>query len=158
MFRKILCATDLTEGSTPALRLALELGREHDAEVHVLHVAEQPYAPRGYFHMITQGEIEFMTGMVERHESAARKLIEESVRSLAPVGGGGEGVRAQVHVRRGVAADVIVGCARELATDLLVTGTHARKGLGHLVMGSVAERLVRTAPCPVLVARAREAT
>jgi nucleotide-binding universal stress UspA family protein len=149
--RKILCAHDLTHASAPALRLAIELARQLDVGVFVLHVAEPPYPRKSLFGNYSADELEVLTGVAQREQIAALRILQDQIASFNPPGK--DAAEVDTMVRQGVPADVIVTVARELATDLLVVGTHARTGMQHLLIGSVAERLVRTAPCPVLVAR-----
>jgi nucleotide-binding universal stress UspA family protein len=72
---------------------------------------------------------------------------EESLRAIA-------GEDAEVHVSEGLPTDAICRVASRLHADLIVMGTHGREGLSHLLLGSVAERTLRRAPCPVLTVRA----
>lgn len=153
MFRRILCATDLTVTCESALRMALDLARQSDAALELLHVVEPPYALKGFWSPITQGEQELLTGLAQRHEDAARRLMAEQLAKLAPPGQGA--VRTTYHVRHGVPSDVITSTAAELGVELVVTGTHARTGIRHALLGSIAERVARTAPCPVLIARSK---
>ncbi len=153
--KRILCANDLTYASEPALRMALHLGRQLDVPVTVLHVAEAPY-PRPKLlgsYSYSPSEIELMTGIACRAETAALRLLQEQVAAINQPGR--DAVATEVLVRQGIPADAVCAVALELGADLLVVGTHARIGLKHFLLGSVAERLARTAPCPVLVARAK---
>ena len=91
-----------------------------------------------------------------RAEAAALKLLQDELAKLAPPGA--NAVVTDVVVRQGIPVDIVSRVARELDAELVVVGTHARKGLEHALLGSVAERLIRTCPCPVLVARPAAAT
>lgn len=121
--RRILCPTDLSACADRALEHALAWSREAGAEVEVFHVVEDP----------TLGVIE-------------AGLALESL--LARHAAGHEATRAVV--RGPAAAPVIVDHARENEVDLIVMGTHGRRGFRSLLVGSVTEEVVRTAPCPVL--------
>ena len=153
MIRKILCATDLTAASEIAVQTALDLARELDASVTILHVVEPAYHTRAMFAPFTAADQEFLSGITRREQEAAIRLMTEQVATLNRPGR--ENVPVVTTARRGVPSDVIATTAREVGADLLVVGTHARTGLTHALLGSVAEQLVRSAPCEVLVARAK---
>jgi nucleotide-binding universal stress UspA family protein len=68
-----------------------------------------------------------------------------------------EGIEVRTHLRNEAPADAIVACAEELAADLIVMGTHGYTGVKHALLGSVAERTLRAAPCPVLTLKADDA-
>ena len=89
--------------------------------------------------------------MARRGESAARRLLQEELARLNPPGEAH--VEVDLVVRQGIPVDVVIRAARELDAELVVVGTHARKGMEHALLGSVAERIIRSSPCPVLVAR-----
>jgi len=130
--RRILCATDLSACADRALDQALAWARETGAELQVLHVIVSP-GERG-------GSAEPAIGMLEAGLALERLLERHAA--------GGEAIRA---VDRGpAAAPVIVDRARKAKVDLIVVGTHGRRGFRSLLLGSVAEEVVRTAPCPVL--------
>jgi len=145
MYRKILVATDLTEASGPAIRAALALAKEGGGEVTVLHVTEPAYPAHHWYVPYIGDDAQVLRDIVARELDAARKALETQV-ELA--GGGGRPV-----VRVGRPATVIVDTARELDADLVVVGTHGRTGLEHVLLGSVAEHVVRTASSPVLTVR-----
>jgi len=151
--RRILCAHDLTYASEPALRLALALARQMDVPLTVLHATEPPYTRATMLggDTFSADELELLTGIARRGEEAALRVLQDELKELNPADG--NVVPCDVIVRQGIPVDVICRAARELQADLLVVGTHARKGVQHALLGSVAERLVRTSPCPVLVAR-----
>lgn len=138
-WKRIGCAVDFSEGSRAALRQAVELARRDGAELHLLHAEEPPG--------IT--DVPPPVAVVEaadREEEARLEtwMAEASALLGRPVTG------VAFH---GPAAPSIARVADERGIDLLVTGTHGRRGLRHLVLGSVAERLVHLAHCSVLVVR-----
>jgi nucleotide-binding universal stress UspA family protein len=149
-FRRIVVAHDLTYVSAPALRLAASLARELGASLLVVHATEAPYqrATMLGHDTFSVDELELLASMARRSEAAARRVLQEEVDALVPPG------TAEIVVRQGIPVDVVVRTARERECDLLVVGTHARRGLEHVLLGSVAERLARSAPCPVLMATA----
>jgi nucleotide-binding universal stress UspA family protein len=151
--RRILCAHDLTFASETALALALELARQLGVPLTVVHATEPPYTRATVLGADTfsANELELLTGIARRAEAAALRLLQEE---LAKVNlPGRDAVETDIVVRQGIPVDIVTRVARELEVDLVVVGTHARKGMEHALLGSVAERLIRTCPCPVLVAR-----
>ncbi|HET6922180.1 MAG TPA: universal stress protein [Anaeromyxobacteraceae bacterium] len=140
---KICCPIDFSETSRAALEEASVLAQRYQAELVLLHVFEPPVA-----------SADLMVSPPEMFEQTAKDLERklelwkgEAERRGAPA------VRALVVT--GTAAAETVRFAREGGYDLVVMGTHGRRGLRHLVLGSVAERVVREAPCAVLVVRPR---
>lgn len=139
--RKILVPIDFSECSRKALHYATALSKQFQAEILLLHVLEMPPVPVQAF------ETAFMEGNPE--ESAANELSkwQAEAESPAPV---------KTLVCSGSASPEIVRTADENNMDLIVIGSHGRTGLARLILGSTAERVVRHAPCPVLVVRERE--
>lgn len=140
---KICCPIDFSETSRTAMEEAAELARLYQGEMALLHVFEPPAATADL--MVTPPEMLDQTA-----KELERKLDlwkAEAERRGAKV--------ARALVVTGAAATEVVRFAREGGYDLVVMGTHGRRGLRHLVLGSVAERVVREAPCAVLVVRPR---
>jgi nucleotide-binding universal stress UspA family protein len=134
--RRILVPTDFSETSAAALRYAIELARRFAARVYLLNVADYPGLA---------GEADYPIGIVETMRNAAhdrlrRLLAEQAIDDLQP----------DCATRIGLPAEEIVQFAHEHAIDLIVMGTHGREGVMRVVLGSVAETVVRRAPCPVL--------
>lgn len=148
LLKKILVATDFSVPSDAALAYGRELARTFNASLTVLHVAEN-LAARGYG---ADGFVFFEPEMQRELETSARRQLEGLL--------GDEDrmvLQAQTALRTSnAAAATIVEFAREAQIDLIVMGTHGREGAAHALMGSVAERVVRTAPCPVLTVRQPE--
>ncbi|HTI72844.1 MAG TPA: universal stress protein [Candidatus Limnocylindria bacterium] len=142
--QRILVPLDFSAASGKALDYAISMAREHRAAITLLHVIPPPpYAP-GY------GGIEF--GPVEEGmRIGASKDLAAYCADIQR-----EGIVAEGLVRVGSPGLEIVEAARSLKVDLIVISTHGRSGLKHLLMGSVAEVVVRQAPCPVLVVREKE--
>jgi nucleotide-binding universal stress UspA family protein len=141
---RILYATDLSPASEPAWHEAKRLGRLFDAEVLVLHViAPPPVIPvEGYI----------PPQVYEDLLASARRGAEEQFDAL--LGSvAGSGVKVRLCLEEGLPASRILEVAAQEAADLLVVGTHGRTGLERLVLGSVADRMVRQATCPVLTVR-----
>jgi nucleotide-binding universal stress UspA family protein len=145
LLKNILVATDFSEPSEAALAYGRELARTFTASLTVLHVVEN-IAARGYG---TEGFVFFDEEAQRNLESAARQQIQALISAEDR-----EVIRADTIVRTSNApAFAIVDFAKNANIDLIVMGTHGRGGMAHLLMGSVAERVVRTAPCPVLTVR-----
>jgi nucleotide-binding universal stress UspA family protein len=147
MFKKIMVCSDLTEASLPAVRTAVELGRRLDATLLAFHALEPPYETPQWFVPLEAFERDLFKNISARAEEAAHKTLSDQLHTA------GAQADCQRLIKRGIAVDVIVATAADLATDLVVVGTHARTGLRHAMLGSIAERIARTAPCPVLIVR-----
>lgn len=133
----ILFPTDFSESSHHALDLAFAFARDFKARLIVLHVASPPPAvPYSEFEKAMQ------------ESSSSRIELEKELRQCQD-----PGCNAEFRLVEGNPADEIIRVAGEVHCDLIVIGTHGRTGLGRLLMGSVAEKVVRRAPCPVLTAR-----
>ena len=137
--RRILCPIDLSDFSRPALAHATALARLYEAEAVVLHVfaAYLPPANLGTYPA-------WMLRVPEARETIAQELRA----MLEPYSTTGTPVR--LHTAEGDAADEIVRHASELQVDLIVMGTHGRGGFDRFTLGSVTEKVLRKAPCPVL--------
>jgi len=145
LLKQILVATDFSEPSDAALAYGRELARTFGAQLTVLHVAEN-IAARAYG---ADGFVFAEPELQRDVEAAARKQLEALVSDEDR-----QQLRAQIVVlTANSTALTIVGFAQETSVDLIVMGTHGRGAVAHLLMGSVAERVVRTAPCPVLTVR-----
>ena len=136
--RKILAVTDFSPCADEALLHALEMARRFDAAVTLLHVYAIPVIelPPG---VIVAGSAEMIDGLVRSGNEALEARRRSADRPL------------DTKLVEGIPFVEILRVATEGDYDLLVLGTHGRTGLKHLVFGSVAERVVRKAPCPVLI-------
>jgi nucleotide-binding universal stress UspA family protein len=143
--KKILAPTDFSPASEKGLKYALRFAREFGAEVTLLHILE-PIVPFAFEGVPMRLPIE-ETGWSDA--ARALKALEVSTRAK-----GVTTVRALT--RQGIASHEIVDAAKELDVDLIVMATHGYTGLKHFCIGSTAERVVRAAPCPVLVVREKE--
>ncbi len=138
----ILVPTDFSEVSRKAIRYAIPFARKFGARITLLHAIEPlPYAADLTYVPLGQG---FPIDPVKKELDAVAKL------TLAPE------LLNEAIIRVGPAFEVITSVARELSIDLIVIATHGHTGFTHVFMGSTAERVVRHAPCPVLVVRERE--
>jgi nucleotide-binding universal stress UspA family protein len=144
LLKNILVATDFGEASDAALSYGRDLARTYGATLHVLHVAENlvvRYADDAALALLPQ----LQTDIDEAARKRMAELVTDEDRTM---------LQAQPVVLAALGtAEAIVGYAKEYNVDIIVMGTHGRGALSHLLMGSVAERVVRTAPCPVLTVR-----
>ncbi|HEU4730156.1 MAG TPA: universal stress protein [Kofleriaceae bacterium] len=142
-FRKLLCPVDFSPGSQHALRVAARMAREADAELVVVHAW---YLPSGAFAGDYQAPDDMLRLIVEDDQRGLADAIREATALGAP--------RATPRLLHGVPWDQIVQLASDdAAIDLIVMGTHGRSGLARVLLGSVAEQVIRHAPCPVLATR-----
>ena len=144
--KRMLCASDFSPASRPALRLAQELARALKAKLILFHAYEAsvPIANGGYL------PPSVMQQMLTATRDAAAQSLKRLARSKQVKGG-----RISTLLAEGPAAAAIVRAAKRNRIDLVVMGTHGRTGVRRLLMGSVADRVIRTASCPVLVVGGR---
>jgi nucleotide-binding universal stress UspA family protein len=140
-FKKILCPIDFDENSIAALDAAAAIARQSDATLEVLHVVPIVIQPGGSPIYVDVYSVE--------EQSSKAKLIELATSHLA-------GVRFELRTTVGQPAAAILHAQKKLGTDLIVMATHGRHGLAHFFLGSVAERVVREADCPVLTIRKQD--
>ncbi len=140
----ILCPTDFSEFSEHAIRYACELAEKFGAELHLLNVLQD-------YDAVAPGTGEAFTPFTDW----LPELRKQSQEQLAAQPGPEWSLKVHVHrtTRVGAPVDEIVKYAKEHHIDLIVQGTHGRKGIKHMLLGSVAENIVRYAPCPVLTVR-----
>jgi universal stress protein A len=144
-FKKILAPVDFSTASKNGFKCAMRFAEEFGAELVALYVLEP--APAANF-MAIPGAVPFC----ETDFSWA----EKNLRSLVASAKNGTAERPHWKVRVGVPSHEIVGAAKEMDADLIVIATHGYTGWKHFCIGSTAERVVRAAPCPVLVVREKE--
>jgi nucleotide-binding universal stress UspA family protein len=137
--KRILVPCDFSDTSAAAVRYGIALARNFGARVHFLHVGDRAQS---------QFESEFPIGLENAVEDAVRERLLRIVTPQEQVE-----INPEFAVRPGAPAAEIVRYAQEANVDLIVMGTHGRGFVGHMVMGSVAEKVVRTASCPVLTVR-----
>ncbi len=132
----VLHPTDYSERSDIAFRIACSLARDYRAKLVLLHVALRS--------VTIEGEAPIAPRSEEYFQEEQKKLEGVSVPAE---------IRVERFVREGAPAEEILRAAQFTNADLIVLGTHGRTGLARLLMGSVAEQVVRKAPCPVLTVR-----
>ncbi len=139
-FQNILVPLDFSDGSSAILQTALNVLGEGGA-LQLLHVVEwMPAVTAGTFGIYPHRKD------IEKIKELSQAKLQESVRANPD-----EDLR--VHVKEGKPATVILEMVGALSPDLIVMGSHGRSKLDHLLLGSVAERVIRKAPCPVLTVR-----
>lgn len=152
MFReKVLIATDLSPASLPAIDKGAVLARQFGLAVHLIYVYDPTLLsplyllPGGPLSMPSSDKV---TAFEEGIRQRMRQLQSERLTGVKSV---------DLHIRQDPSSDQgICAAARELGAELLIIGTHGRTGLNRVLIGSVAERVVRHAPCPVLTVRSEE--
>ncbi len=137
---KILVPTDFTDFSTQAIDYAVMLGKEFKASLLLMHVIE----PFTYSVSDTIQVVDHYVAL----KSIAEPLMETLKKKLAK-----SKLKVSTYVIQGTPYLEITQKARKAKVDLIVMGTHGRTGVGHLLLGSVTERVVRMAHCPVLTIR-----
>lgn len=145
--RKILCPTDFSDFSERALEHALVLAKWYGGEVSVLHVIPKVLMPPEAYPYLSEPLVP--------DPKARERALEELGRFVHRARD--MGIATEVRLEEGEAVDEILTLAERLPADLVVMGTHGRRGFERLVLGSVAEKVLRKAACPVMtVAMARE--
>ena len=146
-YRTFLIPYDFSDPVRAALFAGVDLARRLGADVHLVHVIQPP----AYTYAGLPGTASAAATPLGLNDEAARSL--DDVAASLDVGSGS----VTTHVLEGMnVAAIVCEAAEKLAADLIVMGTHGRTGLAHAFLGSVAERTVRQAPCPVLTVRAPE--
>jgi universal stress protein A len=140
--RSVLVPTDFSQYSEKALEYAIPLAKQFGARLTLLHVIEPVATPdfEGAFPLALEN-------------ARAREVCESALKVLSEKFGNEPALIERRVVRQGRAFHEIANAARELKSDLIIIATHGYTGLKHTFMGSTAERVVRHAPCPVLVVR-----
>lgn len=138
--RTIVCATDFGEASERAARQAVELARALGARLELVHVWEIPViAALDGAMMLGPAQTARVTSELQAQLDAAVARCRES------------GIEVRGRLLEGMADREVVRLASEIGAELIVVGTHGRRGLTRMLLGSIADRIVRTSPVPVLV-------
>lgn len=143
--RRILVPTDFSEPAGTAWRYAQFLAGQFKSRIHLLHVVALPYL---YDAWGTETAALRMGDLLAESEAMALKQLQKSVPKTGPLAG-----RVVTATSTGITVEQILGYISAQHIDLVVMGTHGRGLVGHLLLGSVAERLVRHSPVPVLTVR-----
>jgi nucleotide-binding universal stress UspA family protein len=145
-YKRILCPVDFSSFSKAALKEAIALAKAMGSELCLMHAYQNPA-----YVLPMSGYVGPTADMITK----IRQQLAEELEALAK-GPRDEGIKTETLVVEGIPYKCIVDRANEWNADLIVMGTHGRTGLSHALTGSVAERVVRLAHCPVLITRAEE--
>jgi nucleotide-binding universal stress UspA family protein len=140
-------ATDFSRASTAALKRAVAMAKADRAQLIVVHVMTPPS-------LVLPGEGYISPSLYEEIEASARAQAQKRLNAIV-AGAKRAGARAAGLLLEGVPHERVARAVRARRADLLVIGTHGRTGLAKFFLGSVATRLVASAPCPVLTVRGR---
>jgi nucleotide-binding universal stress UspA family protein len=151
---KILLATDGSSEAELATRTAVDLGKQTNSELHVIHVLDIVPTALLYPEVADPEGVELpdpiLVEDIERHaEQRGREMLDAEVERVRSAGG----TVAQAHLKMGDAAREIVHLAEDIEAGLVVMGSRGRGGIRRTLMGSVSDTVVRHAHCPVLVVR-----
>jgi len=142
--KQILVPIDFSNFARQAFSYAVDVASLYGADLQLLHVIEEAIHPA--FYVTGKDSVfDFMPDLRSRSKQGLEQILREH---------GGEGSRASVHLREGRAAQEIVQFATQNHSDLIVIATHGLTGFKHLLLGSVTEKVVSMAPCPVLTVKA----
>jgi len=139
-FKTILCPTDFSEDSCRAIEYGVRFARVSGGTVILAHII---HVPSGELYQPERPTLNF-----EEAKARARTLLEDIRQKCT-----GGYPKCELLVEFGDPHEQLLGIAKRRNVDLIVTATHGRSGIDHLVMGSVAEKVIRHAPCPVFVVR-----
>ena len=145
--RKILCPTDFSPLSEEGLHYGIELAQKLGAQIRVIHA----YGLPTYF-ALPEAAVIPSADYAAARSVALQDLLDSTLASHEAAG-----VQMDSVLRLGVVHDEIVGEAERWNADMIVVSSHGHTGLAHVILGSVAERVVRLAHCPVLVVRKKPA-
>lgn len=148
-YKKILVPVDGSPTSNLGLREAAKLAREQGASIHLVHVVDEHYVVSAGMEAMA-----YTDDMFDSLRAAGQDILKKAAATLAK-----QGLRAKVSLLETLTspvADVIVREAKRVRPDVIVIGTHGRRGVRRMVMGSDAEQVVRNSPVPVLLVRAKE--
>jgi nucleotide-binding universal stress UspA family protein len=138
--RRILCPTDFSEFSDIAFRYAVSIANHYRGTLFVEHVVESWQHPEAAF-VPAHYYVEFQSHLLRKGEEELQRFVKHHADSE---------IRPEPVVEQGIAADCILALAEAQDVDLIVMGTHGRRGFDRLMVGSVTERVLRKASCPVL--------
>jgi nucleotide-binding universal stress UspA family protein len=144
MFKKILCPVDFSEFTKDVITCAADISKQYGAELHVLHVIPNLTYFTPYESFLTPENLVAMEKNIQDEVDRDFKKVLGEV-----------GIDVRKVVRTGGAFVEIIDYAKTEGIDLIVMGTHGRSGIEHILIGNVAEKVVRKSPCPVMTIRPR---
>jgi nucleotide-binding universal stress UspA family protein len=145
--KRILVPTDFSEPAKEAFKAAVELAQHFSAQLLMVHVV--PPVPVPYQPLVSPTPAFDITSYLQELVKASKDTLQNYVTENVP-----EGIPATISVTAGDPAYEILRLAKELESDIIVIATHGHGGWRHFLFGSVAEKVVRQAPCPTLVVHA----
>ena len=148
--KTILLPTDGSECSVKAMTYALSFARQYSGRVVALHVVDRRWEEQTRLAFAEVGQ-DLAQKIRDGYAEEARRILQEVADAGAKAS-----VPEETRVATGIPFDDIVRIGKELPADIIIMGTHGRTGVSHLLLGSVAEKVVRRAPCPVLTVRKEE--
>lgn len=141
MFKKILCPVDFSQFSQEVVDYAVDLAIKYGAELHIMHVIPNMTYFTPYESFLTPENLV----AIEKHiQDQVENDFEKVLKQNVP---------AKKVIRTGVPFVEIIDYAKSESIDLIVMGTHGRSGIEHILIGNVAEKVVRKSPCPVMTIR-----
>jgi universal stress protein A len=147
MFRKILCPVDFSEFTDEILSYASDIATKYGAELHLLHVIPNLNYFTPYESFLTPENLASIEQNIEKEVGKDFDSVMSKIN-----------LPARKVVKTGVTFVEIIDYIKEQDMDLVVMGTHGRSGIEHILIGSVAEKVVRKSPCPVLTIRPKGKT
>jgi len=142
MFKKIVCPVDFSEFTDDILKYATNIAKKYDAELHLLHVIPNLNYFTPYESFLTPENLVLMEKNIEKE---VEKDFEKIIQSID--------ISVKKIIKTGVIFVEIMDYIKEENIDLVIMGTHGRSGIEHILIGSVAEKIVRKSACPVLTIR-----
>ena len=142
MFKKILCPLDFSEFTDEIMQYATDIAKRYDAELHLLHVVPNPTYFTPYESFLTPENIIAIEGTIEKEVTRNFDKVLKGI-----------DIPAKTVSKIGAAFVEIIEYIKAEGIDLVVMGTHGRSGIEHILIGSVAEKVVRKSPCPVMTIR-----
>jgi nucleotide-binding universal stress UspA family protein len=148
LIKKILIGIDNSKYADNAARYGFDIAHKFNAKVGLVHIVEPVVMPynSGTDPLMGTADLTMAdTDLVNIQNTAAQTLIDDTIRKF------GEGLEVSHYNEFGDTSDGIINCSREFGADMIVIGTHSRSGIDRLLMGSIAEQVVRQSEIPVLV-------
>ena len=141
-YRRLLCPVDFSDISKNAFQIAIDLAVLFKADLHVMHVFQMPASA------IPEGIYDIPDDMEDKVKSHLSKKLDEFIKNYPT-----QEINITTGLYAGFPHDEIIKSADETNADMIVMGTHGRTGFSHVLLGSVAERVIRTSDIPVLTVR-----
>ena len=142
MFKKILCPVDFSKFTQEVINYAVDLAKKYGAELHVMHVVPNMTYFTPYESFLTpENLIAIEKNIQDEVEDNFEKLLKD------------QDIPTKKVIKTGVPFVEIIAYAKSESVDLIVMGTHGHSGIEHILIGNVAEKVVRKSPCPVMTIR-----